>query len=209
LTQLDSGAAGGILGDQQLIVILARTLQREGRLHVEAPVAAHGPLDVVDDREASMVEVQPQRARHRQAIVVGVGESAAAFHDVEPRGLVHAEGRILTPLGRHVRLHGIDAIGAGGRGHAQRVVGRETPDFLARPPGPAVRPRERGRDSRAACGEHHLVAAGTQLHAQTAVALETRGEITAQRQRRESIRQRAPQHHLARTTCDVEPDTRQ
>ena len=41
LAQLDSGAAVGAFGHEQLIVVLARALQRERRLHVEPPVAAH------------------------------------------------------------------------------------------------------------------------------------------------------------------------
>jgi hypothetical protein len=69
------------------------------------------PRIVVDGGEAAVVEIQPQLARQREPVVIGIGNAAAAFNDAQLRILVHAEGRKLEPVRRHVGLRRIDAVG--------------------------------------------------------------------------------------------------
>jgi hypothetical protein len=209
LAQLDASAPVGAFSHQELVVALPCALQRERRQHVEAPVAAHDAVDRVDDGEAPVIEVEPQGAAQRETVVVGVGKTAAALLDRKPGGRVHAKRGVLAPFGRNVRLRRIDTLGTHGRRDPQGVVGGETPDFLAWPFGAAVGPCERCGHTRAAREQHHLVAAGAQLHAQAAVSLETRGQVAPQRQRGEPIGKRAAEQLFACFAGDVQADARQ
>ena len=173
--QLETGSARRVLGDQQLVAALPRARQRIRRLHVETPAAAHGAPDLVDSREAIVIEIQPQLAHQREPVVIGIGNAAAALDDTQLRFLVHAKGRKRAPVRRHVRLRWIDAICAFGRRDAQLVVGREAPDFLAGPlAATRVGPGQGAGDTGAARREQQGVTAGPHLYSKSAVAFQAR-----------------------------------
>jgi hypothetical protein len=199
----------GADGDQQRLAGRGRTLELEGLAHVEPPVTAQGAVDVVDGREAAVIEVQPQVALQAEAVVVGIAQAAAALDHRELRIRGHAKRRETLPVVRHVGLQRVDAFGSFGRGDPQAVGGLEAPDLLARPGPLRIRALQRILDPVAARQQLDLVRAGAHLHAQVAVALDARRHVAGEAQRREAIGQHAAEQFLARLAGDVQPDTRQ
>ena len=137
-------------------------------------------------------------ALQREAVVVGIGEAAAAFDDVELRGRVHAERRVLAPFPGTLAC-------AGSMPSAPSAAATRSASLAAK-----LQTSSRGHLPAALSGrasvpatpvpravQDHLVAARANLHAQRAVAFEARGQSAVQRQRREAVRQHARQQLFA------------
>jgi hypothetical protein len=138
-----------------------------------------------------MIEIEPDRAREREPVVVGVREArlrsttlSFAAASMRNAGYWRHSFGTLACAGRCPRhLRG---------GDAQRVVGGEAPDFFARPFAAGVSGRDSVRHAGAAREQDDLVAAGAKLHAQRAVTLEASRQIALQRQWREAVGQARP-----------------
>ena len=193
--------------DEEGVAAQPRALQRERGRHVEAPVAPHRARDLVDGRQAAVVEVEPQLAAQGQAIVVHVGESAAALDDRELRIGGHAKRRQALPFRWYVGLCRVNGIGTFSGRNPQAVIAGKAPDFLA---GPAASDGFPGRRSRqgvcrtaAARRDRQFVASGADLNPQPAIRIEARRQRALQRERHEARRQNLRKAFLARVASDL------
>src|SRR5258708_5063436 len=71
----------GSLADEQRRAVCAHALQVVWSAHLEAPVPAQCPGEIIEDRPTLVIEVEPHGAAQAQAVLIVVGQSASALED--------------------------------------------------------------------------------------------------------------------------------
>ena len=177
-------------------------------LCLQSPIAAHSAANGVDCGPARVIEVQPNLAIERQAILIGGAQAATPFADAQATVRRHAKSRVTLPFTGHIGLRRINAFSAFGSSHTQAIGAGKTPDFFASPETIDRRSRQNLRDTAAARGQRQGKMSGPHLHAHGTIGVDTHRQLAAECHRREPGGQWAGELHFAPLARDVQAQLR-
>ena len=194
--------------DEQVGVATACALKVKWSLCLQSPIAAHSAANGVDCGPARVIEVQPNLAIERQAILIGGAQAATPFADAQATVRRHPKGGVPLPITGHIGLRRINAFSAFGCGHTQTIGAGKTPDFFASPETIDRRSRQNLRDTAAARGQRQGKMSGPHLHAHGTIGVDTHRQLAAECHRREPGGQWAGELHFAPLARDVQAELR-
>ena len=194
------------LGDELIRSVDGHASEDRGRRHLQAPVAAHRPGDLIVQGEAAAIEVEPPGALQVQSIRCRV-RIAALFLD-EGHGLArpHAVGRPLPPIRRQLGLLRIDRRDPFDTHQPHLATRLEHPHLLCVPHAVGIGQGERAHRAIVTGGQLDHPRPGPHLDPQVAVRLDAGRQWALQRHRNERGGKGLAEQQLTTGAGDVQLD---